>query len=1318
MRKFVLSVMAVLLLTGMAFSQDPTGLVPSSALIDQGPAKEDAIYPVMKNAPKMVMPSYLTPPSGRGVYTGIAGYWDFQTNGGSLEYLEVSPLNPNHVHAMMMIAIDSGSTTAIGASRRTGYNFSSDGGSTWGAPKILNEGGQPRSGYPQMTIQEFGGNYLGTIVNHAVHPSPPDEENPLATCISLQQTLGGAFGLPIYVTDQFATMQPIWPMVKVAANGNTVVTAGRQAPNGGMYVATFDGAVFQNWAPLDTTSGGARSSMSVSAGGKVAVSWFGSPGGTDTYTIYFKESTDNGLTWGPRDSISKEANGYVGFNGFDMAYVGEKLYIVSMGAGFIDGSVYFRTSRIRIWDSETRTSRIVMDSVNYPFLAKTMRRSQRGHSWPFTYPAISSNSTGTRLFVLADAFTQDVVDAAGWNYSDIVYTYSDDGGFTWADVRNLTRTNDLDERYVTVSNFNPIINDSSWLYFGFQEDRIPGHSVVIADGDGRPVSKNAFKFMRVNTNYQPTKELVLINTDLKNYTGLPAVDVPETVKVIIKNDGRESNPSSVTITYKGNSLPANENDGVRQVFNPVWTGLGNKYAFLSFTQPFIPKFAARDTTVFVRIFYPGDEDPSTNDGKKTISILPRKDLALGSLVQTNPTIQPKASVTPYIPQIKWETEVVNMGGDPTSGGYLLRYSINNAPFGQLNRPAGIAYAKTDLIKMDFTPPTIGTYDLKVWPTLTGDINYTNDTLSVKLRAHQSNSFAIAYDDSNDIHDSNWGVDSAKYDLTCGVRFTSPRRTRLLSADAVFSTSFRDTLADSVVVSVRSAGPNDSTSGSIIWKKSYLPSTPEGFPYIVRSAASQWVSFPIDQELWFNAGEDFWVTISYYLRSALKTTGRNFPQGTDYYPTPYKLYDPNNRSFFSENYGTTWYPLRENYWWMPVNEKNRIILRNLIRAICLDTTLSDQVSVRAGWNMVSVPVRRTDLKTTLFPTAQSSAFTYRNGAYAVDTMLTLGPAYWLKFASAQTIPVFGGFVYETEFPVTPGWNMIGSVIKPINVSAIISEPANNISSPYYEYGASGYANATQIRPGLGYWIKVKSAGKLKISATTVAKEETDLADLSKFNTITITDKFKNSQTLYFGENTDGNFPVAYYTLPPSPPAGVLDVRFASQRLVEAYPAQFDGALQYPISVNADAYPITVSWNLSNRTRSFFVENSLDGKKQSTISLNGDNGSAQILRASSIILTIDSKGLPTEFMLGQNYPNPFNPSTKFEFAMPKNARVEVVVYDILGSKVATLFDGIKDAGYHSVEWNGQNSQGQVAPSGVYFIKMNSDGFSAVRKALMLK
>ncbi len=1323
MRKIVLSVMAVLILTGMAFSQDAMQVIPKSELIDQGPVKEDAKFPSMKSDSKKSLPAYLAPPSARGVYTGITGYWDFQTNGGPLDYLEVNPVNINKIHAIMMVGTDTGATSTISSSRRTAYSFSSDGGETWKNPNILNKGPIARSGYPAMTIENLGGGvYAADIVNHAVHPGDP--EGGLSTALSLQQTEGSDFGDAIYPEMQWESDRPIWPCIKIAANGNMVIVAGRPSP-GGTYAMTYNilGG-FTSWTPLDTLEGGARTGLAVGADGRIAAGWFYSPGGIETYTIAFKESFDNGVTWGPLDSIrTKAVDDYIYFGGFDIMYIGNTLYIATCGGKIIDGSVPYRTSKVMLYDQGTNVNRTVMDSLGFPFLKRTTKTSQSNHGFSFHQPTMGYTVKGgvTSIFVAASAHIEDMIDSKNFHYSDIVFAKTTDNGTTWTDAKNITRTSELDERYPSVSSFNPVLNDSSWMYLAFQEDRVPGRNNVIPDGDSRPVSRASLKFMRVNVDYQPMKDIAVVQVKLSNYSGIRAVGVVETVKVIIKNDGREANPTTLTVNYKAGSLPANSSDGVNQVFTPTWTGKDNKYAYLTFTQTYNPLTPGL-LTIFVRNFYTGDEDPGTNDGKTSIIIVPPKDLAVNSVTRITPEIYPKTSVTPYLPSLKLKTEVLNLGGI-ASGAYELRWFVNNVAQTLLGRPS-IPYAGKDNVELTYNPPAIGTYDIRTRAVASGDTTLENDTLAIKVRAYSSNSFSIAYDDSNDVQDSNWGTDSLRRTLTSGVRFTPTQRTKLQSADVCYSVTYQNVVVvDSVLLSIRQ-GLNDSTPGAVLWQKWFKNE------YIVRTNGSQWVSFPIDQELWFNAGEEFWIQIFFPALHGFiaidPVTGTKstmlvlpYPQAVDYYPEEKQtIWNEGNRSFFSEDTGKTYFPLRENYRWVPAGPNNKIAMRNLVRAICLDTTLTDQISVRSGWNMVSIPVRREELKTTLFPTAQSNAFTYRNGAYAIDTILKLGPAYWMKFASAQTFSMLGGFVYEHEYPVTTGWNMIGSIIKPTNVSAIIPEPAGIITSPYYEFGAAGYAKATQIRPGFGYWIKVNAPGKLKISATTVAKEETELAELSKFNSITITDKFNSSQTLYFGENTDGNFPVAYYTLPPSPPAGVLDVRFASQRLVEAYPAQFDGTLQYPISVNADAYPLTVSWNLANRTRSFFVENSFDGKKQSTISLNGDNGSTQILRASSIILTIDSKGLPTEFMLGQNYPNPFNPSTKFEFAMPKNARVDVIVYDILGSKVATLFDGIKDAGYHSVEWNGQNSQGHVAPSGVYFIKMTSDGFSAVRKALMLK
>ena len=93
------------------------------------------------------------------------------------------------------------------------------------------------------------------------------------------------------------------------------------------------------------------------------------------------------------------------------------------------------------------------------------------------------------------------------------------------------------------------------------------------------------------------------------------------------------------------------------------------------------------------------------------------------------------------------------------------------------------------------------------------------------------------------------------------------------------------------------------------------------------------------------------------------------------------------------------------------------------------------------------------------------------------------------------------------------------------------------------------------------------------------------------------------------------------------------------------------------------------------------------------------------------------------LGQNYPNPFNPATKIEYWVPEGAPgskagVNVVVYDVRGARVKTLVSGTKSAGHYVAQWDGHDDSGNPVSSGVYFYRMTSGSFSAVRKMVLLK
>ena len=94
------------------------------------------------------------------------------------------------------------------------------------------------------------------------------------------------------------------------------------------------------------------------------------------------------------------------------------------------------------------------------------------------------------------------------------------------------------------------------------------------------------------------------------------------------------------------------------------------------------------------------------------------------------------------------------------------------------------------------------------------------------------------------------------------------------------------------------------------------------------------------------------------------------------------------------------------------------------------------------------------------------------------------------------------------------------------------------------------------------------------------------------------------------------------------------------------------------------------------------------------------------------------LPKEYSLRGNYPNPFNARTVISFALPKDSRVSLDIYNILGQKVKTLVNGMMPAGYHNLEWDGTDHNGLGVSSGVYLYKLKADDFSRVNRMTFLK
>jgi hypothetical protein len=393
-----------------------------------------------------------------------------------------------------------------------------------------------------------------------------------------------------------------------------------------------------------------------------------------------------------------------------------------------------------------------------------------------------------------------------------------------------------------------------------------------------------------------------------------------------------------------------------------------------------------------------------------------------------------------------------------------------------------------------------------------------------------------------------------------------------------------------------------------------------------------------------------------------------------------------------------------------------------------------VSILSGWNMLSNPVTTAaDSVRQLYPTSSFAyAFSFAGaGGYQQQYRMLNTVGYWGKFPAATTANVSGNPRAFDSVAVSAGWNMVGSISTAIDTSNITSVPPGIRSSTAWFGYASGYSPSQFITPGYAYWVKVSAPGKFVFSAGPAPeKAATPRRSITGLNTLTLTDSRGGTQTLYFGVDADGALSGLDFEMPPAPPAGVLDARFVDGTrglLVRTLAADAQGG-EFPIAVQTDALPITVSWKLQagEAGMAYQLSDGAGGSAFATIPMKGD-GQATIARngLSRLVIQAGNTGLiPKEFALLQNYPNPFNPSTTISFALPAPARVSLEVFNVLGQRIAVLVNNEeRKAGFHAVEWNGTGADGLVVGSGVYFVRYSANGasgatFSDVRKMMLMK
>jgi hypothetical protein len=429
-----------------------------------------------------------------GTYTTLSGYYDYQSNGGSVHYIRVNPATGN-IHVTYMMRVDS-ADAATSATRRTMYAFSTDGGASWDnffSAYVPNR----RSGFPSIDLARGAIAGSPIIANHSIVASVQ------RTSVMIDSPEGtGAFTelSPLPLLDPaIEGGEPIWPYVAGASDGSIIFAASVNHPSNpntpgvNVHNRTED---YNTWLspwrgyPGQNQSGG-RYPVVANDNGRVGIQ-LNTSNGTANTAIYWLESTDNGVTW-PTSSTQiygltrvTETETLKAYVHSDAVYRNNEPVMAFTEFNAQAGVPSY--PRITFWSQSTGfryaapwDSTLYIPDINVP-----NGIIQRFHNFSVGWPSIGLS--GDAIAVVYQAF-QAETSAIGFNYSDIWMVKSDDGGMTWSFPVNLTNTPNMDERYPSVSKWNA----PGEVNIVWQEDPVPG---AHAFADGAPISRSSLVFLK------------------------------------------------------------------------------------------------------------------------------------------------------------------------------------------------------------------------------------------------------------------------------------------------------------------------------------------------------------------------------------------------------------------------------------------------------------------------------------------------------------------------------------------------------------------------------------------------------------------------------------------------------------------------------------------------------------------------------------------------------------------------------------------------------------------------------------------------------
>jgi len=236
------------------------------------------------------------------------------------------------------------------------------------------------------------------------------------------------------------------------------------------------------------------------------------------------------------------------------------------------------------------------------------------------------------------------------------------------------------------------------------------------------------------------------------------------------------------------------------------------------------------------------------------------------------------------------------------------------------------------------------------------------------------------------------------------------------------------------------------------------------------------------------------------------------------------------------------------------------------------------------------------------------------------------------------------------------------------------------------------------------VKTSNAGTLNMGSG-LPKMSAPKSERDSWTRLVVEDARGRMSVLYLAKSDQV---IGIRELPPVPPIGIFDVRYASSSYVEDI-----SAYRHELQLNSASYPVTVRVENCHGDVFRIKDATGGGRVSSTLG----EGSAVVIPSGVTWLLVEPMSLvaevPNAYFLSQNYPNPFNPVTVIEYGVPSLSDVRLSVYNLLGEEVSVLVQEVKQPGRYRIDFDGAN-----LASGTYLYRIQAGSYFEVKKLVLLK